>query len=152
MPTYIVAAAAGRLHSDMKRAIASGITKSHSDSTGAQSFFAQVIFQDIADGNHYLGGSPLRSDQIFVHGHIRAGRTLQQKQLLLERIVAVVVDAAKTSSRDVWVYLSDLSPSQMVEFGKVLPEPGSEAQWLQAMSEEERQFLYGLGLEGAKSP
>jgi hypothetical protein len=40
----------------------------------------------------------------------------------------------------------------MVEFGKVLPEPGSEAQWLQAMSEEERQFLYGLGLEGAKSP
>ena len=79
MPTYIVAAAAGRLHSDMKRAIASGITKSHSDSTGAQSFFAQVIFQDIADGNHYLGGSPLRSDQIFVHGHIRAGRTLQQK-------------------------------------------------------------------------
>jgi phenylpyruvate tautomerase PptA (4-oxalocrotonate tautomerase family) len=94
----------------------------------------------------------LRSDQIFVHGHIRAGRTLQQKQLLLERIVAVVVDAAKTSSRHVWVYLSDLSPSQMVEFGKVLPEPGSEAQWLQAMSEEERQFLYGLGLEGAKSP
>ena len=29
----------------------------------------------------------------------------------------------------VWVYITDLIPRQMVEFGHVLPEPGDEAKW-----------------------
>jgi phenylpyruvate tautomerase PptA (4-oxalocrotonate tautomerase family) len=145
MPTYTVAAAAGRLNAQMKLAIASGITQAHSEATGAQSFFAQILFQDIAVGNHFLAGRLLASDQIFVHGEIRAGRTSEQKQRLLERIVRIVVDTAETPSRHVWVYLSELSPSQMVEFGKVLREPGREAQWLESMSSEDRDFLNGLG-------
>ncbi|WGS53778.1 tautomerase family protein [Paraburkholderia sp. D15] len=144
MPTYRVAAAAGRLTATMKQAIAAGITQAHSEVTGAQSFFAQVIFQDVADGNHFLAGRPLRSDQIFVHGDIRAGRTAEQKRTLLERIVRVVVESAGTPSRHVWVYLTELSPSHMVEFGQVLPEPGHETQWLASMSSEDRDYLDGL--------
>lgn len=144
MPTYIVMSAAGRLDAPKKQAIAAGITQAHSEVTGAQSFFAQVIFQDVTAGDHFLAGRPLQSDQIFVRGEIRAGRTSEQKRTLLERIVRVVVDSAQTPSRHVWVYLAELSPSHMVEFGKVLPEPGSEAQWLDDIAGEDRDYLNGL--------
>lgn len=145
MPTYIVAAAEGRLDANQKQAIASGITQAHSEATGAQAFFAQVIFQNITAGNHFLAGQSMRADHIFVHGEIRAGRTSGQKQKLLESIVRIVVDKAQTPSRHVWVYLAELPPSQMVEFGRVLPEPGGEPAWLESMSSEDRDFLNSLG-------
>jgi phenylpyruvate tautomerase PptA (4-oxalocrotonate tautomerase family) len=145
VPTYIVAAAEGRLSTDLKQEIAAAITRAHSEATGAQAFFAQVVFHDIAAGNHFLAGQPTQSDHIFVRGEIRAGRSPQQKHKLLEKIVNAVVDKAGTPPRHVWVYLAELSPAQMVEFGRVLPEPGREAQWLEAMSEVDRDFLNGLG-------
>lgn len=145
MPTYIVSSPANRLTKQMKQEIASRITESHSGATGAQGFFAQVIFQEIAEGEHFLGGRPLTADHIFVHGHIRAGRTLDQKRRLLDAIVNVIADAAATESRYVWVYLSELPPSQMVEYGKVLPEPGGEAAWLESLSVEDRAYLLGNG-------
>jgi phenylpyruvate tautomerase PptA (4-oxalocrotonate tautomerase family) len=145
MPTYIVSAAAGRLSSQTKQQIASGITHSHSGATGAQGFFAQVIFNAIPQGDHFLGGSPLKSDQIFVYGHIRAGRTAEQKRLLLEDIVEVVAKAAHTERRFVWAYITELPPAQMVEYGKVLPEPGGESQWLESMPQADRDYLLGIG-------
>ncbi|WP_250478262.1 tautomerase family protein [Caballeronia sp. INML1] len=145
MPTYVVASAEGRFSSAEKNAIARGITDAHSAATGAQGFFAQVIFQEITSGNHFLGGSPLVSDQIFVHGHIRGGRTPDQKKQLLSEIVDAVCRGASADRRYVWAYVAELPPAQMVEFGKVLPEPGTEAQWLQAMSLEDRNYLLGIG-------
>ncbi|WNC94805.1 tautomerase family protein [Paraburkholderia sp. FT54] len=145
MPTYIVSAAANRLTQQMKQGIASRITESHSDATGAHGFFAQVIFQDIAEGNHFLGGSPLKADHIYVHGHIRAGRTPDQKRSLLDAIVSVIVAAAATERRYVWAYISELPPSQMVEYGNVLPEPGHETEWLDSLSTEDRAYLLGIG-------
>jgi phenylpyruvate tautomerase PptA (4-oxalocrotonate tautomerase family) len=145
MPTYIVSAAANRLPKQMKQEIASRITESHSGATGAQGFFAQVIFQEIAEGDHYLGGRLLKADHIYVHGYIRAGRSLDQKRRLLDAIVKVIANAAATESRYVWVYLSELPPSQMVEYGKVLPEPGGEAAWLESLSTEDRAYLLGNG-------
>jgi phenylpyruvate tautomerase PptA (4-oxalocrotonate tautomerase family) len=145
MPTYIVSAAAGRLSEEVKHKIAQGITRSHSGATGAQGFFAQVIFNEVQKGNHFIGGSPLRSDQIFVHGHIRAGRTAQQKGQLLDNIVAVVVESASVEPRFVWAYVSELPPTQMVEYGKVLPEPGTEREWLDSMSPADREYLLSIG-------
>jgi phenylpyruvate tautomerase PptA (4-oxalocrotonate tautomerase family) len=145
MPTYIVSAPASRLTSQMKQRIASRITESHSNATGARGFFAQVIFREVAQGDHFLGGGPLMADHIYVHGHIRAGRTADQKRRLLDAIVNVMVDAAATESRYVWAYLSELPPSQMVEYGKVLPEPGNEGEWLESLSVEDRAYLLGIG-------
>ena len=145
MPTYTVIAAADRLSASEKQAIAQGITRAHSEATGAQGFFAQVIFQSIPAGDHFLGGAPLKSDQLFVRGEIRAGRTAEQKTALLHALTALIAETAKTESRYVWAYLSELPPAQMVEYGKVLPQPGSEAQWLSSMSEADRDYLLGIG-------
>lgn len=147
MPTYIVSAATGRLDAAARQKIATGITTSHSGATGAQGFFAQVIFNDIPAGHHFIGGHPLQDDQIFVHGHIRGGRTAQQKHALLEGIVDVIQAAVETPRRHIWAYVAELPPSQMVEYGMVLPEPGSEGHWLESMPEADRDYLLNIGLK-----
>jgi phenylpyruvate tautomerase PptA (4-oxalocrotonate tautomerase family) len=149
MPTYIVSAVSGRFSEEIKQQIAEGITDSHSSATGAHGFFAQVIFTEIPEGNHFMGGSPLRADQIFVHGHIRAGRTAQQKEQLLQGIVKVIANAASTERRHIWAYVSELPHSQMVEYGKVLPEPGTEERWLESMSGVDREHLLSIGKTGS---
>jgi phenylpyruvate tautomerase PptA (4-oxalocrotonate tautomerase family) len=145
MPTYIVSTAAHRFNDELKHRIADGITKAHSRATGAQGFFAQVIFNEILAGNHFIGGSPLKAEQAFVHGHIRAGRTPEQKRQLLESIVEVIISATALERRYVWAYISELPPSQMVEYGRVLPEPGAEEDWLKSMDEADRDYLLGMG-------
>ncbi len=145
MPTYIVYAAVGRLAPEQKDKIAAGITQAHSDATGAQGFFAQVIFNEVPKGSHYLGGTLLREDQVFVDGCIRGGRNSEQKRQLLESIVRVVMAAASTERRYVWAYVSDMPPSQMVEYGHVLPEPGTEDRWLASLPKEDQTFLSRIG-------
>ena len=45
------------------------------------------------------------------------------------------------ANRSVWVYITDLAPRQMVEFGHVLPEAGDEAQWAAALPEADRAHM-----------
>ncbi|CAN7721589.1 tautomerase family protein [Caballeronia sp. LjRoot29] len=144
MPSYFVFAATGRLSADAKQRIAQDITRIHNQATGAQSFFAQVIFNDVPQGNHFVGGSPLRSEQIFVHGHIRAGRTAERKRELLEGIVDAISKTTDVAKRYVWAYISELPPAQMVEYGHVLPEPGTEQDWLSSLPAEDRDYMQSI--------
>jgi phenylpyruvate tautomerase PptA (4-oxalocrotonate tautomerase family) len=141
MPSYMVMAATGRFSAAQKSAVAQSITKVHNQVTGAQTFFAQVIFQDIAPGNHFVGGALLQTDQVFVYGHIRAGRSAEIKKQLLLQLVDAVTAAASIARNKVWVYVTDLPSGQMAEYGHVLPEPGSEAQWLAGLPEEDRELM-----------
>ena len=144
MPTYIVSATAGGLSADAKQRIAEEITRIHNQATGAQSFFAQVIFNEVPQGNHFVGGRLLRSKQIFVHGHIRAGRSAERKRELLEGIVDAISKTTGVAKRYVWAYLSELPPAQMIEYGHVLPEPGSEQSWLSSLPAEDRDYMQGI--------
>lgn len=148
MPTYIVSATNGLLLDDAKAGIASEITRAHSQATGAQSFFAQVMFNDIARGAHFMGGKQIDSKQVFVHGHIRAGRTPEQKASLLREIVESLHRITQLEKRYLWVYLSELPPANMIEYGQVLPQPGTEDAWLQSLPEEDRAYLLSLGKAG----
>jgi phenylpyruvate tautomerase PptA (4-oxalocrotonate tautomerase family) len=59
MPTYTWAAARGLLSAAQKSAIAAAITAAHAEITGASAYFAQVIFRDVNEGGHFIGGRPL---------------------------------------------------------------------------------------------
>lgn len=144
MPTYIVSAATGRLSADLKQRIAEDITRIHNQATGAQAFFAQVIFNEVPHGNHFMGGNSLRSEQIFVHGHIRAGRTPERKRELLEGIVDAISKTTSVARRYVWAYISELTPAHMIEYGHVLPEPGSEGTWLSSLPAEDRDYMQSI--------
>ncbi|GJD95862.1 tautomerase family protein [Methylobacterium iners] len=144
MPTYTCQAAPALLTSSRRTALARAITMAHAEVTGAPAYFAQVIFQEVADGSHFIGGAPLTDDHLFVYGRIRAGRPAQMRRALIERLVADVAAAAAVPPFSVWVYLLELPASAMAEFGRVLPEPGDEAAWAASFPEDERERMTSL--------
>jgi phenylpyruvate tautomerase PptA (4-oxalocrotonate tautomerase family) len=145
MPTYTVTVPEALLSQDQKRLIAREITRIHYEVTGAPGYFAQVIFTEVRTGSYFVGGAPLDTDQIFVHGQIRAGRTDQDKHQLIVRLNAGVAAAAELPESHAWTYLVDIAPSQMIEFGKILPLPGEEQAWIASFPEDERRRIESLG-------
>jgi phenylpyruvate tautomerase PptA (4-oxalocrotonate tautomerase family) len=146
MPTYFCTSASGRLSSEQKSKIAGEITRIHAEVTGAPSFFAQVIFNDVEAGDWFMGGAPLTHEHIFVYGHIRAGRAAVDKTRMIKLMAEAVATAARVgSARAVWVYVNELPPRQMIEFGHVLPEPGDEPAWTAALPEQDRAFMQSIG-------
>lgn len=133
MPTYTCTAAAGLLDAARKGAIARAVTRAHCEVTGAPTYFAQVVFQDVAPGDLFIGGALLEHDHVFVYGRIRAGRSTDVRDALIRRLVADVAAAAGVDPFGVWAYLLELPPAAMVEFGHVLPEAGGEAAWTDAL-------------------
>jgi len=146
MPTYTCTAPEGRLMADQKSKIASEITRIHAEVTGAPGFFAQVIFNEVSAGNLFMGGAALKHDHIFIYGHIRAGRAAVDKARMITLMAKAVGELAKVNSnRSVWVYVTELPPRQMIEFGHLLPEPGDEAAWTAALPAADRDFVLSLG-------
>jgi phenylpyruvate tautomerase PptA (4-oxalocrotonate tautomerase family) len=144
MPTYVCTVKEGRLSPDQKSGIAAEITRIHCEVTGAPIFFAQVIFEEVKPGNYFMGGAPLAHDQVFVYGRVRAGRSVQDK-LKMIKLMAEVGEAAGVSRTGVWIYIAELPPRQMIEYGYVLPEPGEEQAWANALPAEDREFMQAVG-------
>src|SRR5258708_34535166 len=102
MPAYFCTSTKGRLPAEQKNKIADEITRIHAEVTGAPSFFAQVIFNDVPPGDWFMGGAPLRHDQIIVYGHIRAGRAAVDKTRMIKLMAeAVALEAQDVSGRAV---------------------------------------------------
>ena len=146
IPTYIVTAPQGRLSAAQKNQLGEDITRVHCDITGAPSYFAQVIFNDIPEGNYFVGGKVLRGvDHVYVHGTIRAGRDGATKERMLVEFMKVVSKAAQLEEHCVQVYLSDIPARQVLEFGKILPLPGDEEAWWESIPEYLRARMIALG-------
>ena len=146
MPTYSVTCVQGCLDVRKRAKIASEITRIHSEATGAPTYFAQVIFTEIAPDCYFVGGRPLKGHQVFVNGQIRGGRSTESKGSLIAQITATVAEASNLSKRNIWVYITDLVPRQMVEFGHVLPEAGDETRWAAALPEADRAYMQSFAL------
>ena len=149
MPTYVCTVREGQLSPDQKSRIAAEVTRIHSEVTGAPTFFAQVIFEEVKPGNHFMGGVPLVHDQlynqIFVYGRVRAGRSIQDKLKMIKLMAEAVGEAAGVRRTGVWIYIAELPPRQMIEYGYVLPEPGDEQVWTDALPQEDREFMQSVG-------
>ena len=134
MPIFIVTVPKSPLSSTQKIQLSEEITRVHCDITGAPSYFTQVIFNEISDGNYFVGGKPLQgTDHIWVHGIIRAGREAEIKERLLVELMKVLSKIALVDEQNVQVYISDIQGSKVLEFGKILPNPGEEQQWFESI-------------------
>lgn len=138
MPTYTCTAKAGFLDTERKANIARAVTLAHAEITGAPTHFAQVIFKSVAEDNHFVGGVPLIHEHVWVYGRIRSGRSALDRKTLIRRLTADVATAAGIEHFGVWVYLLELPPAMMVEFGHILPDAGDEADWTAALPETDR--------------
>ena len=134
MPTYTVTNSNFNLSSRQQKKLAEGITKVHNVVTGANTYFAQVIFNKTKTDNHFMGGKKVKEPSLFLLGQIRAGRSKEVKDKLISDLKDILVKNSKLDETQVWVYINDLPPSQMIEYGAVLPESGKESEWFNNLS------------------
>ena len=141
MPTYTVTNSNFNLTNKQQKDLAQGITKVHNVITGANTYFAQVIFNKTKKNNHFMGGKKVKEHSLFLLGQIRAGRSKKIKDRLISDLKKILVKKTKLDETQVWVYIVDLPPSQMIEYGAVLPESGKELQWFKGLSNKLKKKL-----------
>ncbi|GEP04324.1 tautomerase family protein [Methylobacterium oxalidis] len=143
MPTYVCAVPANLLSEEQKAELARAISRIHAEATGAPTYFVQVVI-DEGTTTRFLGGE--RADrQIWIRGDIRAGRPESVRQGMMLAMMREVAAIARVKETEIWVYLCNLAPTDMVEYGHVLPAPGQERAWFDALPEALRTYLSGLG-------
>ncbi len=141
MPTYIVKYSNINLSQKQKNSIANDISNTHSKFTGANTFFAQIIFQKNEKKAHFMGGKIVKTKEIFLNGQIRAGRTSKVKKELILGLRKILIKNTRLRSDFIWVYLEDLLPAQMIEYGEVLPKSGQEKKWFNSLTPSLRKRL-----------
>mgnify|MGYP001409315868 CR=1 FL=1 len=144
MPTYTVTNSNFNLSSKQKKNLAEGITKVHNVVTGANTYFAQVIFNKTKKHNHFMGGKKVKESSLFLLGQIREGRPKKVKDKLISDLKDILVKKSKLDETQIWVYIVDLPPSQMIEYGAVLPESGKEKQWFRNLSSKLKKKLSSI--------
>ena len=87
-----------------------------------------------------MGGKLVKTKEIFLNGQIRAGRTSKVKKQLILGLRRILIKNTKLQSDFVWVYLEDLLPDQMIEYGEVLPNQEGE-KWFNSLSSSLRKRL-----------
>ena len=87
MPTYTVTNSNFNLTSKQQKNLAEGITKVHNIVTGANTYFAQVIFNKTKKNNHFMGGKKVKEPSLFLLGQIRAGRSKKIKDKLFDGLL-----------------------------------------------------------------
>jgi phenylpyruvate tautomerase PptA (4-oxalocrotonate tautomerase family) len=146
VPTYVCQVPAGSLTVTQKAAIAEAISHSHSEATGAPLFFVQVVIEERSSGDRFLGGE-LAANHIWIYGHIRSGRTREQKTKMMLEMMRAIAKISGLKEESIWVYLNSLEPTDMVEYGHVLPAPGAEQEWFNGLPESLKDYLVKLGTD-----
>ena len=124
MPLYLCNSRKGLISNQQKDWIAKDVTRIHCRVTGAPSTFVHVFFFEEAKL------IPLGDYQALLYGQIRAGRTDQQKEELVERMSENISIHTGIHRDHLTAYTTDTPSSWVMEGGELLPEPGEEEAWL----------------------
>ena len=66
-------------------------------------------------------------------------------------IVQAVSEISGVEESAIWVYLCNLAPDDMVEYGRVLPPPGQEQAWFEALPAELQRYLTSIRMPNDKN-
>jgi phenylpyruvate tautomerase PptA (4-oxalocrotonate tautomerase family) len=133
MATYSVSYAGFALTTHQKFNLAKTITKIHADVTGAEAYFAQVVFKQLDLHDCFIGGVLLDEPHIFLNGQIRQGRSEQIKKQLLVELEIAIQGATRLAGHQIWAYIDDIPPVQMIEYGQILPTVGDDGVWFSTL-------------------
>ena len=129
MATYSIYYAGLSLTTYQKFTLANAITKIHAEVTGAEAYFAQVLFKQLDLHDCFIGGVLLDEPHIFLNGQIRSGRSEQMKKQLLVELEIAMQSASKLAGHQIWAYIDEIVPGQMIEYGQLLPAVGEDSVW-----------------------
>ena len=121
MPLYRCVVPSRAVPMDRRQEIARAVTTAHCDATGAPPQFVHVFFIDLPDSDE----AP-----VMVSGSIRAGRSEAQKQQITTDVQAAFERLAGVPRARTRVDLTDVPASWLMEGGRLMPEPGEEAEWM----------------------
>ena len=82
-----------------------------------------------------MGGKEIKSSEIFLNGQIRSGRSSRIKKQLILKLREILKKNTKLNTNNIWIYLEDLNPEQMIEYGQILPKSGGEKIWFNKLPE-----------------
>ena len=133
MATYSIYFAGLSLTTHQKFTLAKAITKIHADVTGAEAYFAQVVFKQLDIHDCFIGGVLLDEPHIFLSGQIRVGRSEQVKKQLLVELEIAIQSTTKLAGHQIWAYIDEIPPSQMIEYGQILPSVGDDSVWFSTL-------------------
>ena len=149
MPSYVCSVPSGKLSDAQKQEIATSITHRHCEATGAPPFFVQVVIAEEGSAKRFIGGLAT-TEYIWIRVDMRAGRSEDQREKLMLRIVDDVRRISGIPAENVWINLCMLEPTDMVEYGRVLPKPGQEQQWFKTLPQSIRERLESLCIDQHK--
>jgi len=123
MPLYRCTCPPDALDRTARQAVAVAITDIHCELTGAPPTFVHVQFFE----------EPTRAGRtpFVLHGGIRAGRDGELVDTLVDRCRRAVSQLAHVPIEDISMRTSETNASWVFEGGRVFPEPGGEAAWLE---------------------
>jgi phenylpyruvate tautomerase PptA (4-oxalocrotonate tautomerase family) len=142
MPNFVCSAPLGRLMPVQKTAIAQKITDIHHEETGGARYMVEVIFHDLASPN--IAGRPAPADQVCIRGDTRSGKTNEQKNQMVGRLMRDVARASGGSEEAVSVVLCELPAANFVHYGRVVPAPGEEDAWFSSLPDALQERLRRL--------
>jgi len=94
--------------------------------SGEPASFVRVIFETVSPDSTFSGGKPAVNASIV--GIIR-GRSTEVKAQLLNDLWSLYKNVTGLSDDQLWVSVTEIPPSNAMEFGAIIPEVGHEAEW-----------------------
>ena len=143
MPVYQCYSPQGLLTKSAKAKIAEETTSIYCNATGASELWVNVLFHEIPEGECFVAGKPATKSYIFSLN--RHGRDLETRRTLLRQISQMWIRVTGQSEADLWVSLTEIDHTNVLEAGLFFPEPGHDHDWF----EENRARLAELGITSA---
>jgi phenylpyruvate tautomerase PptA (4-oxalocrotonate tautomerase family) len=128
MPVYNCTTVESTLSADVKATLAGEVARIHSDVNHVPSTYVNVVFHELPADSVYADGRP--AVPLLINGWVRQGHPdADVTRLALELAAASTRVTGIRADRVMVVFES--SPAHFaVEAGRVLPEPGHEAEWI----------------------
>lgn len=129
MPMYTITTVENRLSQAQKNSLAQTIDEIHCKYSHAPTYFVQILFNEVKASNYFLGGKPIKEDNIFIHGDIRTGFGNTPKKELILELISKFASLAKAEPSAIEIYLNEIPHNQMTELGVALAETGEDGEW-----------------------
>jgi phenylpyruvate tautomerase PptA (4-oxalocrotonate tautomerase family) len=143
MPVYQCYSPKGLLTQSAKAKIAEEMTSLYCNTTGAPPSWVKVLFHEMPGGDCFTAGKP--ATQSLILGINRYGRDLETRRSMLRQLLQIWTRNSGQPEADLWISVTEIDPTNVIEAGLFIPAPGHEHEWL----EENREKLAELGITAA---